>query len=635
MLQHTSVDGKNTVFNYDAAGRFYELKNGLISIRQHYDTHGRPSRQVSGDLRTSVMTSIVYDTLGREANRRIEENGALLQQITTTYHPDGLLASRCILDVNDQLLIGEFYTYDGYARLTEYCCEGLEYPRDWLGREITRQRFSYDSLDNMIEANSHFLDGTQDTSERRFTAVDPTRLSKVTHVNPVQDRTLVYDAAGNLLQAAQGRTFEFNPFGQLSGVQTDTFTNTYQYDAESRQVLVTRDSERPVVLAYNGGQLDTLVEGNRMLRYIRSDAQVVARSGGVDGTEQYVTDAAGSVRGVFAAGQPHARRHYSPYGDGRPLLEDGKDRTLAEMQVPAFNGERLDIPVNLYHLGNGRRAYDPELMIFLSPDPLSPFGEGGTNSYAYCFGNPINVIDPSGLVPSWVPWVLGIGGLALSVVTFGLAVAPVLAATTLGTVASLTAATLGLGSGVLGVAALGVAESGGGDEKAGLIAGLEWASIGLGVAALGVGGVSAVKGALKPVAPVSRAVPVQRNLIELRRLGGDNNVTYSAGGTFTGVNSGGSGYNFSASSALKSFVGITDHADLITKVSRSTIGVLEFSVGLTNLGLGVFGRLNPSYELATLLPPPPDHRRNDSVSFNREVRERISVLRRSIMNELY
>jgi len=35
-------------------------------------------------------------------------------------------------------------------------------------------------------------------------------------------------------------------------------------------------------------------------------------------------------------------------------------------------------------------------MRFLSADNLSPFGQGGLNSYAYCAGNPINYIDPSG-----------------------------------------------------------------------------------------------------------------------------------------------------------------------------------------------------------------------------------------------
>ncbi|WP_397457346.1 RHS repeat-associated core domain-containing protein, partial [Pseudomonas versuta] len=35
-------------------------------------------------------------------------------------------------------------------------------------------------------------------------------------------------------------------------------------------------------------------------------------------------------------------------------------------------------------------------MRFHSRDSLSPFGEGGLNGYAYCAGDPVNRIDPSG-----------------------------------------------------------------------------------------------------------------------------------------------------------------------------------------------------------------------------------------------
>jgi len=101
---------------------------------------------------------------------------------------------------------------------------------------------------------------------------------------------------------------------------------------------------------------------------------------------------------------------------------------MADLQLPAFNGQRLDAAVNLYFLGNGQRAYDPDLMVFLQPDPLSPFDEGGINSYAYCAGNPINLVDPSGLWPSWLKWALTGTALALSVVTFGFGVVGVAAA---------------------------------------------------------------------------------------------------------------------------------------------------------------------------------------------------------------
>lgn len=64
-----------------------------------------------------------------------------------------------------------------------------------------------------------------------------------------------------------------------------------------------------------------------------------------------------------------------------------------------FNGEVIDSASGTYWLGNGRRAYSPGLMRFFSPDSLSPFEIGGLNTYGYCGGDPVNLVDPSGQHP--------------------------------------------------------------------------------------------------------------------------------------------------------------------------------------------------------------------------------------------
>lgn len=63
-----------------------------------------------------------------------------------------------------------------------------------------------------------------------------------------------------------------------------------------------------------------------------------------------------------------------------------------------FKGERKDPISNGYLLGNGRRLYNPSIMRFTSPDPLSPFSKGGLNYYAFTLNDPINGSDPTGLV---------------------------------------------------------------------------------------------------------------------------------------------------------------------------------------------------------------------------------------------
>lgn len=79
-------------------------------------------------------------------------------------------------------------------------------------------------------------------------------------------------------------------------------------------------------------------------------------------------------------------RSYSPYGH----LPLGDTQNLL-----AYNGERRDL-TGLYLLGNGKRAYSPTLMRFVSPDPIGIFPQGNYNAYAYCNGEPINYMDSSG-----------------------------------------------------------------------------------------------------------------------------------------------------------------------------------------------------------------------------------------------
>ncbi|WP_413796031.1 RHS repeat-associated core domain-containing protein, partial [Aeromonas dhakensis] len=90
----------------------------------------------------------------------------------------------------------------------------------------------------------------------------------------------------------------------------------------------------------------------------------------------------------------------------------------------AFNGERCDPVTGLYHLGQGYRAYNPGLMRFHVADSLSPFGEGGINPYAYCLGDPVSLVDPTGHI-SWQAG-LGIGlgklGLIVAIATLGMGI---------------------------------------------------------------------------------------------------------------------------------------------------------------------------------------------------------------------
>jgi len=57
-----------------------------------------------------------------------------------------------------------------------------------------------------------------------------------------------------------------------------------------------------------------------------------------------------------------------------------------------FNGKELDEETGFYYYG--ARYYDPRISIFQSVDPLV---EQTMDAYGYCYQNPINLIDPTGM----------------------------------------------------------------------------------------------------------------------------------------------------------------------------------------------------------------------------------------------
>lgn len=98
---------------------------------------------------------------------------------------------------------------------------------------------------------------------------------------------------------------------------------------------------------------------------------------------------------------------YPPYG----AHESVGGRLLA------FVGQPVDLLTGCYHLGNGLRTYNPMLMRFQSPDSHSSFSIGGLNAYAYCGGDPVNRVDPSGA--SWLSKLISGVSMFSSSVTLG------------------------------------------------------------------------------------------------------------------------------------------------------------------------------------------------------------------------
>lgn len=140
---------------------------------------------------------------------------------------------------------------------------------------------------------------------------------------------------------------------------------------------------------YQDKQLHTALYGIFRHTFFRNQDRPLAEQHSIGpGTAHLLaTDTQGSILQAQDAQGTHPLS-YTAFGHN-------PDRKALSL-LTGFNGETRDRQTGWYLLGNGYRAFSPVLMRFISPDSYSPFGKGGTNTYMYCAGDPVNYIDPTG-----------------------------------------------------------------------------------------------------------------------------------------------------------------------------------------------------------------------------------------------
>lgn len=167
-----------------------------------------------------------------------------------------------------------------------------------------------------------------------------------------------------------------------------------RYDVLDRLGSVDLAEQASLLCFYSGKRRVTEVADNRQRSLLLHDDRLLAQHRGQTGsgeTALLLTDRQQSILGVAATTSGSA---YLPFGFHAPMSQVAG--------LPGFNGEPCEPTTGHYLLGNGYRAYLPQLMRFNSPDSWSPFGQGGLNTYGYCLGDPVNTRDPSGHFPN--PW---------------------------------------------------------------------------------------------------------------------------------------------------------------------------------------------------------------------------------------
>ena len=464
----TGLGPSSVAYAYDAAGRPAGWTSNAGKDTVSYD----PSTGLEATSSDPDGVSTAYGYAGSVPDK-LAWSGALNGSVAITIDANGR-ASRETVDGTQNLGL----TYDGAGNLATV--GDLSFARDRtsglvtataLGIVSTQQH--YDGDDQLVRSTT-LVAGTR-VLDLQYTRDALGRISSVVEVTPsgstttsyaydgsdrlarvqVDGKTVetdTYDAAGNrtVVTAAPGSrkgsydardrltswgdtTYGWAANGSLTDVTRSTGTTSLNYDDLGNLRAVTLPGGRAVtyLVDADGRRIGRAVGGSLVAGYLYDTSGRVAaetdRFGAV--VEQFGYD----DQGHLALAERGART-YRVITDpvGSPLLViDSQGGTVAEAItydawgrmtndtapgfIPfGFGGGLVDPDTGLVHLG--ARDYDPTTGRWTAPDPIR-FAGGDANLYRYVGADPVNRVDPSGLLTcGQSKWVLAAG---LTLLLFG------------------------------------------------------------------------------------------------------------------------------------------------------------------------------------------------------------------------
>ncbi|MDH6130801.1 RHS repeat-associated protein [Kitasatospora sp. MAA4] len=419
--------------------------NNTLVTDVQYDALGRATRTTVGDYGTQVVSTQQYDwATGHVVNSFLDRQTGTtsLDQTGFTYNPAGRVTSVTDLQ-NASATDTQCYTYDYLGRLTNAWtdtagtttkaapsvpgiggCNNANGPGTTAGKPTVGgpapywQSYSYDATGNRTGLVQHDVTGNTandaTTTQTFGTGANPGQgttggphgllTTSTQSASGTAGSTYTYDAMGNTTAVtdATGTTTKLTWDGEdrLASTAKPGSATSYLYDGDGNQ-LIRRDPGRTTVNL--GADELTLNTADNSL----TDVRYYGSPGGITITR--VTTATGGGQLVYQAADPHGtssvqittdasqsvtRRPTDPFGNARGT-QPGQGAWAGDK---GFIGGTADTATGLTNIG--AREYDPVHGRFLNPDPLiDPADPQQWNPYAYSTNDPVNLSDPSGLIP--------------------------------------------------------------------------------------------------------------------------------------------------------------------------------------------------------------------------------------------
>lgn len=424
----TSVD-----YTYDAASQLTNVSDPTGTYQFGFDNMGRltgTTTDYSFLTGRTFTNSYAYDVASNRTSFTDPENGATsyvydtLNRLTTLTPPAAISAgafgfSHDALSRRTQLTrpngVNTNYTYDNLSRLLSVLHElgaatidGASYTVDAVGNRTVKtnqlnavtENYAYDAIYQLagVTQGANTTEAyTYDPVGNRLSSlgVSPYTYNNSNQLTSTPSATYTYDNNGNTLtkvDASGTTTYAWDFENRLLSVALPGSGGTvsFKYDPLGRRIQKSSASGT-TNYAYDGADMAEEVDaaGSAIARYAMGpgiDQPLAMLRGGV--TSYYQADGLGSITSLTdASGSVAGTYTYDTFG--KLVTSSG-----ALTNPLRYTGREFDAETGLYYYR--ARYYDPTTGRFLSEDPIG-FG-GGNNAFSYVYNNPINWVDPSGLV---------------------------------------------------------------------------------------------------------------------------------------------------------------------------------------------------------------------------------------------